>query len=171
MIGDEFSYRTSEEYFKNNKTKEGTYNSYKYANFEVREYFTDSQSDKDQGNSVAGHLTNQLIKALNSHSSLPKLIVCVLDDDILRGTRYHGLYFKQVYNHILEELINMFQEAIERYKLYLPAKAKRAGIPHVLWISPPTHMYFHKSSNAERLDFSNCLHNIIAFTKNMSALR
>ena len=97
LIGDELNYPTADEYFKNSKNKDGQHKTFTYNQFEVREFFTDSQSNEITHNSVSGRILNQLIRALNMHSNLPKLIVCVLDDDIVRGTRYHGIYFKQVY--------------------------------------------------------------------------
>ena len=89
----------------------------------------------------------------------------------MRGTRYHGQYFVQVYTTIIDHLVHAIEDTIEYYKSLIPGKAKRPGIPHVLWIAPPNHKYFHDSSNQERTEFATCLQTVVSRFRNMTTLK
>ena len=95
----------------------------------------------------------------------------ILDDDILRGLKYHDEFCTQYYTRILESLVQEVQKSVETYKELLPEKAKREGVPHYLWIAPPTHKLFHESANEDRVRYTNCLMRVINSHKDMTLLK
>ena len=170
LIGDKFSYQTSLDYFKGNCDKSDNYEMYSYNHYEVREFFTNAESDTESHN-VIGRLSNQLKLALNEHGSLPKLIELALDDDIMRCACFHGEHFSHFYTRILDALFENFTNSLVKYKEFLPAKAKSDHYPHFLFIAPPTHKFFKESSNKDRVNFLTALMASTSVYANMTVLK
>ena len=108
------------------------------------------------------------------HEGLPKLIVLVPDDDIITSLPYDADNNKPLveqYEYILNSLMTMIDRIIATYKDWLPAKAKRELVPHILWIAPPTHKFFSDSNNEKRAKFTNAMANVVTLHQNTSMLR
>ena len=142
-----------------------------FENFEVKELLTTRYSND---RNVLSRLRNSLITGLNSYSQMPRLIVVVLDDDIVRyvdSKHKDDVVLSVEIGKITEWLAREFERAILSYRDYLPSKAKRDYFGHVLWIAPPTHKFFGRSSNLKRERQSSCLNTVVKFRQNMSCLR
>ena len=168
FIGDNFAHQSFERFMKGNKKEDGSYNTFTYQNFEVKGFFSYENSYERW---AISRMRNALVTALNEHNSLPKLIVVIPDDDIIRDLRH----VKSKMTKKLEKKTNwitrqMFR-VISSYKDLLPQKAKRQSIPHVLWISPPTLRNFGEYNNENREKFTICLETAVDKQPNMSTLK
>ena len=149
FLGDDFAYNTYQQFFKNLKSEDGNPTTYTYLNFEVRAYLT-SQNSMNTKN-ILSRIRNSLVTVLNEHTMLPKLIVIVVDDDIINQVeddQETSLVFH--YERLMSGLCNLLNKSINCYKDMLPQKAKRESVPHFVWIAPPTHKYFSDDNNKRR---------------------
>ena len=136
--------------------------------FEVTTFV--SSRHKSNNPSVMGRLINNLIFAINQHKQLPKCIVIILDDDIVKyihSSKCMPVQIATITGWISKEMCKV----IQTYREFLPAKCKRDFQLHLLWICPPTHKYFGTSSNMKREEMATCLEAIAKMEEGMSALR
>ena len=139
-----------EQHFCGCKDKDGHYSMYTYKEFEVREYFTSKYLEKSGIKNIITRIHNAFMKGINEHSQLPRLIVLVMDDDIIRGGRCEDdADFTVFYTRILDYIMWDMDKQLNLYKELLPSKCKREGIPHILWLAPPTHKNFYSRNNEE----------------------
>ena len=171
IIGDEFCNNTVHQHFRNSKHEDGTYDSHTFNMFEVSE-FTSARSTSNTRN-ILSRIRNNVATALNEHSGLPKLILFVLDDDIITSipSNSNDNSLTKEYEYVLNSLITMLERVIDTYKDWLPSKAKRENIPHLLWIAPPSHRYFSDSNNEKRAKFTSALGTVVTLHDNNSMLR
>ena len=124
IVGDEFCFNTVQQYYKNPKNDDGTLKMFAYQFFEVRELTASKYASNTRG--FLPRLINLIVKNLNEHSALPKLIVMVLDDDLIRGTRPNTKTDMITFlTRITVYLVNQLERIIAAYKGVLPDKAKR----------------------------------------------
>ena len=168
LIGDEFGFKTCQEHYRNRRDAEGLQKMYAYEFFEVKEFFTSKYSN-GQSRNVLKRLHNSLIFALNEYHPLPRLIVLVLDEDIIKGVTAGNTTAD--FDIVLRFLFRNFDRAIEIYKENLPSKAKRPHIPHFLWMAPPTHKNFTEDSNVKRRNFTSSLETVASQFKNCTVLK
>ena len=144
VLGDEFAYKTYEDYFKNNKYNDGSPATYTFEHFEVVGFFNLSFKLPDK--CIHSRIRNLVAKG---YKGLPKLIVVILDNDITHAANSNSgdwyIFFKIIFHFLMSEVTRV----IEAYKELLPNKAKRINIPHVLWIAPPTLSSFGCFTNSK----------------------
>ena len=128
---------------------------YCFNRFEVKDFF--SSRHRNRSDNILTRLINELVRAFNGHSSLPKLIVVILDNDLIRNAKHEGYGISVHFGVLLEDLISEFDRVISEYKSFLPSKAKREYFPHVIWIAMPTHRGFGENSNNKRVKFGESL--------------
>ena len=92
-----------------------------------------------------------MAKAIKENKYLPAAIVIVLDNDFT-----HQLNLPKNPKHpeiklLLEVMIEDLHRLCADYKSNLPEKCKRQFTPHILWIIPPTHKYFHDNTLRDML--------------------
>ena len=78
---------------------------------------------------VLGRLCNALIYTLNCNAKLPKYILLVLDDDLIRCVNFSKPGVSEIYGRDLLWLANELHDAIFTRKGDLPRKAKKYYIP------------------------------------------
>ena len=167
IIGDEFAYGSFHQYYHDNR-HEGRPMTYAFQRYEVKEYLSTKFSNNK---SSLSRICNNLIAAINSYETTPKVVVVVLDGDVLKGVHSNDDLTMTIHiGRITEWLVREFFRAIESFKDYLPEKSKRPGQPHILWISPPTHTYFTANNNVRRTIQANCLKTVIQLYQNMTVL-
>ena len=153
---------------KGKKNEDGTPNTFCYQNFEVRGFFSyDNKFDRI----TANRIRNCFVTALNEHAALPKVVVVVMDDNVL--TDFDELRFNVTCNLeiMIKWIMREFEHILLTYKEYLPTKAKRANFPHVLWIAPPQHKNFSYDSNQGREKFTESMEFAVQQRKDMSCLK
>ena len=167
LIGDDFAFHTAQQFFNCPKANQGRGTHYSFDNFEVTEYL--SSKYKSSNPSTIGRLVNNLVYGLNKHKTLPRVIVFVPDDDIVKNIKTSDVMIRIV--TITEWVVKECHKAITTYKEILPDKAKRSYMPHMLWIAPPVHRFFGSSNNKKREIQAECLDKIAKLYSNMMVLK
>ena len=102
---------------------------------------------------------------------LPKLIVVVPDDDIIRcleEASQKGLtkQFSRILNYIMME----HERSVSTYKEFLLAKCLKPGYPQILWIQAPLHDNFSEANNSACYKFNKSLEEAVKVHDNISTL-
>ena len=90
-------------------------------------------------------IQNQLIAAITKKIILPKVIIVVMDDDVIRDIVYEGPEVKSTYRRVLDWLTREFHRSILSQKDHLPNRSCRYKYPSIIWIAPPTNVKFYNS--------------------------
>ena len=167
FLGDEFCDKTYHQYFKGNEKSQC--NTYTFTKYEVRDFI--SSQYKSNIRSLLGRLVNSLYKGLNKHSALPRLIVVILDDDLVSSIDYRKSDCDETLHKLTSWLMREFAKAIRATKDVLPEKAKSEHLPHILWMAPQLHKYFGDFNNEQRFMQSDSLHEIVKTMQDMSMLK
>ena len=168
IFGNDFISRSFEQYFKSRKNVE--YNSYLKAHFDVSAYYNNAFTSDNP--SVISRVSNLMAKAMTCRFDrklmpLPKIIILVLDDDIIKCFD-DGSNLTREYGRVISYIMTEFNRSVASYKENLPTKCTRYNYPHFLWIQPPLHQDF--KNNSERQKYNTCLNDLVKFHKNMSLL-
>ena len=167
IVGDKFCKTTyRQNYQQINPDAANSDRFYAFSSFEVCDFFSSSFTSHNR--SCAGRIINNLIKALNEFNTLPKLVVCVLDNDLVRNIDNGKNMYSRV-KRLAKWLMKEFTKAVDIYKDFIPSKAKREKFPQFLWIEPPLHENFR--DNAKRKALSECLTNQAKFHHNTTVLK
>ena len=161
IVGDDFTNRTVGTF-----TNDTTNKYYMKDRFEVKTYSNPRISGT--GINTLGRLRNCLLPAIHKELKFLKIIVMVLDDDLIHDTKRESMGLVKIYGRTLEWLMSKLHKTITVYKEYLPNKARRYKYPHLLCICPPLHRYFY--NNSQRLRFAESLEIVTSQYIEMSAL-
>ena len=163
FIGDEFGYKSFETHF----LKRTMTGSYIKENFDVTGFMNGKYISNNP--SMMSRLKNALATAINEQAILPRLIVVVPDDDLIK--LFHGFKegLSKAMGKIIDNIMTSHERSLTVYKDYLDDKSKTNELPHVLWIQPPMHENF--ANNFERNKFGSCLERMASFHANVSAFQ
>ena len=154
FLGDSFAFKSYAEHYFHHEDYVG----YVRDTYETNGFITDHRASLHLNNVVAC-VRNLLIKATREKNPrLSKLIVIVLDDDLIRFTSAKHTANSFTFGWIIHWLMTEFDRMMKSFKEKLPNKAKKAGFPHWLWIEPPLHKSFQ--DNDLRRKFGQCLQNM-----------
>ena len=129
VIGDAFCKSTMPQYFLQMPDKDF----YCRTNFEVHTAYCDQYAYR--GN-LLGRLRSALTGLINREWTLPRLIVIVLEDDVIEYIKKKNFDSHKQIERFLGYLMNEFRKVISTFKELLPTKAKKFAWPHVLWTVP-----------------------------------
>ena len=79
---------------------------------------------------------NALVAGMQRSATLPKMIIIILEDDILSYLDHNDYGATEMYGKIITYLESEIQKSILNFKSFMPKKAKRVGCPHFVWIAP-----------------------------------
>ena len=111
---------------------------------------------------------NLLKKAIEEKTLLPKAIAVILDDDMIKQTKFSGKHLQDFYADSIKHLMEKFHREITAYKEHLPVKAKQDWLPHILWFVPPNHKYFNNNNKRNR--FAHALQSAVEGYTEMACL-
>ena len=163
FFGEDFRKNSFEQHFNSRSSSE--YNGYVQAHFDTKGFFTNFLCENP---SMICRISNLMSAAIQQKSGdkkllpLPKIIVIVLDDDVIKCFNRHdaqGLSkpFSRIINHIMTE----HERCISAYKEYLPAKCLKEDYPQILWIQAPYHDSF--TNNEHRYRFNRSIEEATRF--------
>ena len=92
-------------------------------------------------------LLNSLTESIGRKVKLPKFIVVILDDDIIKFSHYNGIGISSILGKYLEFLINKMGQLIEARKALLPKKAVKEKHPVIYWVSAARHHNFENDED------------------------
>ena len=100
---------------------------------------------------------------------MPKYILVILEDDIIRETNFADCGLAQYYERQLRWVISEYRKAIDTIKDYLPNKAKNRKYPKIVWVSPSIHDNY--DNNMLRKKFCKVIESLTKFNENMESRR
>ena len=167
FFSDEFGSRSFEQYY---KTRMNNADGYVKSHFDISGYSNNMFSDNP---SVISRMSNLLKYAVSQQIEkkmypLPKIIVVVPDDDIIKCIRGANKGITKALSRLVKFIMTEFERGVSSFKENLPAKSKREGYPHFLWILAPIHDKF--SNNSERYKFNKAVEDMAKFHVNTSCL-
>ena len=142
-------------------------------NFDVSGYMNGRFTSSNP--SMIGRLFNALISAINGKEEsktvtlLPKYIVVVPDDNIIKSLNHYGAGMGTALNKMIEKVMNEHEKALKIYCDYLPEKSKCKESPVIIWILAPMHDNF--ANNSERNLFNKCVQSKAKLHDNVVALQ
>ena len=122
---------------------------------------------------VISRVRNVLVKAYRKHAKVPKIIVIVIENDLIKNIDHEGYGVGFFYEDQINWLFDEFNDVTEEFKKLLPARAtkNRQNWPHFLWMSPTLHDNYMEIENEKRKKFTKCLEKQARNHKNISTLR
>ena len=135
-------------------------------NYDV-EVFTSKSSNNMR--SSLGRFINVMASALNAHVKLPKYIIVVMEEDVLRCINFSKPGVSEIYGRDLKWLAEEYHDMIMTCKENLPGKARRFHYPQVFWVSLPQHHNF--GNNQLQHKFNQCMETVVNLFKEMHLLK
>ena len=119
---------------------------------------------------LLSRIRNAFVSAMKDKVLLPKLVVIVLDEDLLTYAITENINIQEdVYQKLVYWLMKQIDTAIDIQKDYLPAKSKKFDYPHIVWIQPTVHKNFN--NNELRIKFGKAMVSAGRVFDNMSVLQ
>ena len=127
-------------------------------------------TDGDTPN-VMANIVNNTVKAINSYQKLPKWIVVVIEDDMLReiNLNYTSYKMSESLGKMIDWVMKEQVSAINYFRKWLPQKSKKFQWPFILWITPTMHKCYPPDLMEVRRKFATSL-KITATRHNMIVL-
>ena len=149
--------------------REGTY---VQENFEVRACGGSTITTKNVPDPIA-RLANTLIKLIEKANTLPKIIVVVVENDVIKAINPDKDGQSVHYGQAIEWIIDQHVDILDKFKGYLPKKAKigKEHWPFIMWISPCIHENFEEIDYQRRKKFTKCLEKIAHGDREIIAMR
>ena len=144
--------------------------SYIFSNFEVETYGVDCTSTNDV--SPLSRVRNLLFKAFGRFNRLPKLIIVIMEDDVLNSLKCNNYGLAEAYQLMFEWLVKEYYRGLLTIKEHLPQRASREMWPHTVFITPTVHNSYPNDN--KRRKFTLAMEKVSRESKkfvNMSVLR
>ena len=125
--------------------------------------------DKDPDIGFLTKIRSTLVRAINERELLPKGIIIILDNDLIRATGHTGKGLSVMMGLMIDWIAFELQEMIKNYKELLPNKSKRSDWPTIFWVESPAHKNFEDSGGREK--FNKALNKIMESYSSMRILK
>ena len=143
---------------------------YTKRNFDIQ-YVLTSKVNQGHNPFPLSRVTNAFAHALNSFNRLPRMIVFILEADIINQIKLNDFGLSKLYTLLIQWLMAEIKRLLSTYKQYLPDKAKTPNQPHLLWIAPTQHKNYDSNSNVHRRKFIAGMEAVGRLHENTSVLR
>ena len=70
----------------------------------------------------------------------------MLEDDIIKFLKHDDFGATELYGKIIDYIDTVLRDTVCKFKTFLPAKAKKFGYPHFLWICPSIHKNYENNT-------------------------
>ena len=136
--------------------------------FEI--YGFNNNKDASEDDNTISRFRNNIVGAMRDQPILPKFMVIVPDDDIIKfiKKREPEAANEVGFARAIKWLLCQIDRLIMTQKDFLPTKCKRPGEPTVVFIQPPIHDKF--KNNGMRIAFNNALSKEVTYHDNVYAL-
>ena len=94
-----------------------------------------------------------LVSVMSRKISLPKMIILVLEDDVIKHLNHNDYGATELFGKIIDHMHNEITRTITTFKKFLPARAKKLAWPQIIWMAPTTHHNY--LNNTLRKKFSS----------------
>ena len=132
--------------------KPETYDSYAVTKYDPTKLVSNKFTSHEQ--SILGRLCNAFIKGLTEQVLPPRLVVIILDDDLITFLDTECDRHAESYplTKMLEWLMTELTRVVAAYKDYLPEKSKKDNYPHFMWVQTPFHINFNNNEHQENFN-------------------
>ena len=118
---------------------------------------------------IISRLLNTLAQAINERKKLPRYVVVILDNDLIKFLDYAEFGIASIFREGLEFLMEQFQQMFTDKKDLLPAKAVIPNFPCIYWVTAPRHKYF--KDNPSHTKFNQALESVVKLLPNMRLVK
>ena len=139
---------------------------YATLNYEVQCYSNNKFTTLNPN--MISRLRNLMTRAINEQILLPKFIVVVPDDDIIKYLNYSKFGMSEALGRLLNHIMVDYNHLLESQIEFLPRRSCPNALPYIFWIQAPLHTNF--SNNLARIKFNKSLETITQFHENIQAL-
>ena len=119
--------------------------------------------------SLVSRIRNVLVEAINKKTKLPKAVIVVLDNDLIRFTGHTEAGISSILKDLLQWMVKEINEVLTEHKEKLPKKLFKADYPKILWAESPLHTNFE--DDHLRSKFNSVLMDVMVNSKGMGVLR
>ena len=88
---------------------------------------------------ILSRMQNSLAAAINKEVLLPKAIIIVLEDDLLKIANHFKAGADKILEPWIQWITKEFHRSIVAYKEKLPSKARKFKYPTILWVPAMIH--------------------------------
>ena len=157
------------EYFQQACTDESVMTPYIRNHHDTSGYCSVKLYNSMKNTNVISRIRNAFVEAINKEKLLPKAVIVVLDDDLLKVANHMGSGLSKLIVPWLSWLASELHRIAVAYKEKLPAQARKLRYPQFLWILA----VFHDSSetrNEYRKSYNVMLESVLQKYKDMQSL-
>ena len=141
LIGDEFLMKAIG-HLLGGQNCELQQNSFMTTNFTLKPFYT---NNLDLNRSILGRLRNTLVRAINEQWLLPRMILIILDDDVIESIKFRGKDLHILFEKMVKWLASEFNKLVEIHKEKLTPKAVRKDYPTFICLTPPQNIKFRNN--------------------------
>ena len=111
-------------------------NLYTITHFEAR---VASGSASSTNRNAVSRLRNCVVNCYNATQKIPKWIVIIVENDLIKFLKYTEYAVTDAYEAVLNWIFDELKEVRDEIRKRLPFKTKKNGWPYYLWIEPTMH--------------------------------
>ena len=120
---------------------------------------------------VTARLHNNVANAISEQPLLPKVIIFVIDDDLIKEIHHETMGVGEVYKRVLKNLMSGVRRMILAHKEKLPTQSKKQNYPTILWSLCPIHNNMPETWKLYRSKFNRALQTMSMTQDQMSVLK
>ena len=113
-----------------------------------------------QTKSIVARLRNCMVHTYNNYQILPKWVIWIVENDIIKALKYTDFGVTESYQAVLTWLFDELKTIRNELRDALPFKAKKYEWPYFLWIEPTLHRSY--GDNEIRKIFTESLKQVSA---------
>ena len=164
FFGDEFIFRSYKEYFQ--KRRASKYGGYIKEHYDTKGFVNSKYASADVN--MVSRMRNLMTQAIKDQVLLPKFIVIVMDNDLIKYLDLDGYGVDKSYGRMVNNIMTEHERVIQTQREFLPTKSKKDHYPMIIWIEAPMHENY--ANNLQRNKFNKCLNTMASFHRNVISL-
>ena len=165
FFGDNFAFNTFAKYYQ--QVPLDRYDGYIRNHYEVTGFMNSKYASQQR--SMLARMRNLLPNAISNQPLLPKMVVIVPDDDLIRFMRHRKCGISNLnFQRVINWLMNEYERTLLAYKEKLHSKLKKVYYPYFIWIEAPLHSEF--DNNRDREIFNAALKEVSLLHEDVAVL-
>ena len=119
-------------------------------NYEIRIFSTNRFTSHIP--SMLTRVRNQLATAVEKYTLMPKMILIILDEDLIQYLRAKEVLSNYSMEKTLSWLMRQLTRIVDSYKESWPRKSVKDSFPQFIWIASPYNVHFPNNENRARFN-------------------
>ena len=138
ILGDDFVARTAGPHFQHNyETKQKL--GYIRAHYDTTIICSGTTSRDLMEDNILGRIHNNYVQAVEDQVLLPKAVIIVLEDDMIKTANHFKKGSSTIFDNWLKWITNDLFKITAAYKEKLPTKSRKFKYPHSFWVPAAHH--------------------------------